>query len=193
MCRVELPPGAAKLFEEATRRYFEVKRRVDCDGSSWGALTKVLQREMNEVIRMWHMAADQGHAEAQFSLGLMYNNGHGVKQDYHEAVRLYRLAAEAARWFRKAAAQGTAGAEKNALLAEAELRKQRRTPRPSSPVPASTATPISSSRTCVNCGAAEMTDSVALKPCSRCKAVVYCGKACQAQHWKLGGHRSVCK
>ena len=35
--------------------------------------------------------------------------------------------------------------------------------------------------------------SSALKPCSRCKGVVYCGKACQAQHWKSGGHRVLCQ
>ena len=29
MCRAELPPGPEQLFEEAMRRYFELKRRVD--------------------------------------------------------------------------------------------------------------------------------------------------------------------
>ena len=46
-------------------------------------------------------AADQGHAEAQFNLGLMYANGDGVAQNYAEAVK----------WFRKAADQGLAGAQ----------------------------------------------------------------------------------
>ena len=31
---------------------------------------------------------------AQLNLGLMYSKGHGVPQDYKEAVRLYRLSAE---------------------------------------------------------------------------------------------------
>ena len=31
---------------------------------------------------------------AQLNLGLMYAQGQGVPQDYQEAVRLYRLAAE---------------------------------------------------------------------------------------------------
>ena len=36
-----------------------------------------------------------GHdAFAQFSLGVMYSNGEGVPQDYAEAVRWYRLAAD---------------------------------------------------------------------------------------------------
>ena len=30
------------------------------------------------------------------------------------------------------------------------------------------------------------------KQCSRCKTL-YCGPACQAQHWKEGGHDKLCK
>ncbi|HFA5965852.1 tetratricopeptide repeat protein [Neisseria gonorrhoeae] len=47
--------------------------------------------------------AEQGNAEAQFNLGLMYDNGQGVRQDYAEAVR----------WYRQAAEQGHAVAQKN--------------------------------------------------------------------------------
>ena len=82
-------------------------------------------------------AATQGHAMAQGALGFMYDNGHGVPQDYAEAVRWYRLAAEqgnawaqhnlgamyykgqgvakdyteAMRWYRLAAEQGSAYAQ----------------------------------------------------------------------------------
>ncbi len=38
--------------------------------------------------------AEQGIAEAQFSLGLMYWHGRGVPQDSAEAAKWYRLAAE---------------------------------------------------------------------------------------------------
>ena len=38
-------------------------------------------------------AAEQGDAEAQFNLGLMYEQGQGIPQDYAEALRWYRLAA----------------------------------------------------------------------------------------------------
>ena len=38
-------------------------------------------------------AAEQGDAEAQFNLGLMYEQGQGITQDYAEALRWYRLAA----------------------------------------------------------------------------------------------------
>ncbi len=38
--------------------------------------------------------ADQGVADAQSNLGVMYDNGEGVPQDHAEAVRWYRLAAD---------------------------------------------------------------------------------------------------
>ena len=48
-------------------------------------------------------AAEQGVADAQFNLGVMYGNGRGVPQNHTEAVRWYRLAAE----------QGVAEAQSN--------------------------------------------------------------------------------
>jgi TPR repeat protein len=51
----------------------------------------------------YHKAAEQGHAGAQFNLGLIYDRGLGVKQD----------SAQALEWFRKAAGQGNAGAQFN--------------------------------------------------------------------------------
>ena len=83
--------------------------------------------------------AEQGHASAQFNLGVMYDIGRGVLEDDVEAVRWYRLAAdqgfanaqfnlgvmydngrgvpeddaEAARWHRLAAEQGHASAQFN--------------------------------------------------------------------------------
>ena len=43
---------------------------------------------------MYRLAAEQGDASAQFNLGVMYNHGYGVPQDYKEAVKWYRLSAE---------------------------------------------------------------------------------------------------
>ena len=48
-------------------------------------------------------AADQGNANAQYDLGLMYQKGQGVPKNY----------AEAAEWYRKAAEQGNAVAQDN--------------------------------------------------------------------------------
>ena len=30
------------------------------------------------------------------------------------------------------------------------------------------------------------------KKCGRCKQAFYCGKACQVEHWKRGGHKQAC-
>lgn len=44
-----------------------------------------------EIVRK---AADQGDASAQYNLGVMYVNGEGVTQDYKQAAKWYRKAAE---------------------------------------------------------------------------------------------------
>ncbi len=46
-----------------------------------------------EAVRLYSLAAAQGHADAQFNLGGMFFRGQGVAQDRAEAIRLYRLAA----------------------------------------------------------------------------------------------------
>jgi TPR repeat protein len=45
-------------------------------------------------LKWWKLAAEQGYAGAQYNLGLMYDKGDGVPQDYKTAVKWYRLAAE---------------------------------------------------------------------------------------------------
>ena len=46
------------------------------------------------AFKLWLPLAEQGDASAQFNLGMMYDNGQGVKQDDVEAVKWYRQAAE---------------------------------------------------------------------------------------------------
>ena len=47
-----------------------------------------------EAVRWYRLAAEQGDADAQYSLGNMNAEGRGVARDDAEAVRWYRLAAE---------------------------------------------------------------------------------------------------
>ena len=47
-----------------------------------------------EGVKIMQELAEQGDAEAQFNLGVMYANGEGVPQDYAEAVKWYPKAAE---------------------------------------------------------------------------------------------------
>ena len=47
-----------------------------------------------EAFKWFKAAAEQGHADAQYNLGVCYLNGQGVKQNYNEAFRWYKAAAE---------------------------------------------------------------------------------------------------
>lgn len=89
--------------------------------------------EFNELLRK----AEQGDIDAQFNLGVCYENGYDVEQSYEQAVKWYTKAAEqgdaaaqfnlglcyyngdgveqsyeqAAKWYKKAAKQGGEAAE----------------------------------------------------------------------------------
>jgi hypothetical protein len=98
---------------------------------------EVIPRRDTNVISWYRAAAEHGDAEAQYALGMMYNNGQGVPQSYTAAAGWYSRAAEqgdadaqsslglaylngrgklrdyarAAQWLGKAAAQGNAAAQ----------------------------------------------------------------------------------
>ena len=62
--------------------------------------------DYSEATKWFRLAAEQGDAEAQWNLGLMYHKGRGVIKDDREAVR----------WFRKAAQQGDPDAQRFLLV-----------------------------------------------------------------------------
>ncbi len=94
------------------------------------------------ALREWRPLAEAGNRDAQFNLGLIYENGLGVPADGAEAARWYRRAAEqddraaqaylaemyakglgierddieALRWYRRAAERGHAAAQYNVGL-----------------------------------------------------------------------------
>lgn len=95
-------------------------------------------RNYSNAMKWYKKAAEQGHARAQYNLGVLYDQGNGVPQHYGEAMKWYRKAAEqgntnaqynlgvmyreghgvtkdtvqAHKWFNIAAAQGHTDAEK---------------------------------------------------------------------------------
>ena len=95
------------------------------------------KQDYAEAVRYYREAAEQGHADAQYHLGICYYWGHGVDASETEAVKWYRKAAEqghadaqyrlgfcyeygrgvdeskteAVKWYRKAAEQGHADAQ----------------------------------------------------------------------------------
>jgi len=96
-----------------------------------------VQGDFATAVREWWPLAEQGNVFAQFNMGLMYDIGQGVPQDYKEAVKWYRKSAEqghvaaqsnlgrmyrdgqgvaqhykeAVKWFRKSAEQGNPSAQ----------------------------------------------------------------------------------
>lgn len=100
---------------------------------------KILDYDLESAAAWFYRAAEQGHAAAQFNLGLMYAEGQGVPKDSTKAVELFTQAAEqgnvdaqnnlgvmyfvgegvtrnvekAKTWFEKAAAQGNEDAKSN--------------------------------------------------------------------------------
>lgn len=112
-------------------------------GRSWAGFAEgVAAYEKGDyatALREFRPLAEQGLAEAQYNLGLMYHKGHGVPQDATQSERWYRQAAvqgiaeaqtnlgwmyykgqgipqdyaKALRWYRQAAAQGQADAQVN--------------------------------------------------------------------------------
>ena len=50
--------------------------------------------DFETALKEWTPLAKSGNASAQYSLGLVYDNGDGIPQDHAEAVKWYRLAAD---------------------------------------------------------------------------------------------------
>ncbi len=57
-------------------------------------LTAAQSGDWATALKEWKPLAEEGNAAAQNNLGLMYDNGWGVPQDYKESVYWYRLAVE---------------------------------------------------------------------------------------------------
>ena len=99
------------------------------------------------ALREWRPLAEQGHANAQYNLGLMYRDGEGAPQDNAEAMKWFRLAANhgeasaqlnlgvmyatgkgvpqnlvlAYHWFNLAAAQGEENAKKGKTIVQNKM------------------------------------------------------------------------
>jgi hypothetical protein len=51
-------------------------------------------KDMNEAVRLYRLAIDQGIADAMVNLGAIFIKGDGLPSDIAEGIRLYNLAAE---------------------------------------------------------------------------------------------------
>ena len=52
-----------------------------------------MARDYAEAVKWYRKAAEKDHAKAQYNLGVCYEKGHGVQQNFPEAYKLYKLAA----------------------------------------------------------------------------------------------------
>jgi uncharacterized protein len=87
-------------------RWFEMANSVDSGGppTDWSPVVGYgMARDPQRAAFWYRQAADRGHPEAQFNLGLLYAKGEGVKRDN----------AQAARWMSASATQGYAPAQAN--------------------------------------------------------------------------------
>jgi TPR repeat protein len=122
-------------------------------------------KSFKKAIELGTQAANQRHATAQLNLGNVYANGVGVAQSF-ELARA---------WWIKAAVQDNDGALQN--LQGLDKYEGRTTP---------------TINCCSTCGKPKTTLRP-MHPCKLCLTVQYCGRECQVNHWKQGGHRRECK
>ena len=73
---------AVREFPDVQRLKFQHARALNKAG------------EFESATRIYQELAQQGYAQAQTNLGSKYRDGEGVQQDYVEAAKLYRLAAD---------------------------------------------------------------------------------------------------
>ena len=114
LCRAELPPGVAGLYELAMRAIDRVEGKVVRGEVTWGSLDADSQEEMDECVAMLTEAVAQGHGGAMAQLRAIYGTGAGVAKDeareeelgkrlmalpggegaYQEALALYQAVAD---------------------------------------------------------------------------------------------------
>lgn len=57
-------------------------------------LTAIENGDYQTAFKLWKPLAEDNDMSAQFNLGMMYEKGDGVGQDYFEALKWYKKAAE---------------------------------------------------------------------------------------------------
>ena len=72
------------------------------------------RKDYKEAVKWWKLSAEQGHAKAQYNLGLMYAKGTGVPQDYVSAYM----------WWNIAGSNGHKDAVRNRNIVEKKMTKQ---------------------------------------------------------------------
>ncbi|MBF0460152.1 MAG: caspase family protein [Magnetococcales bacterium] len=97
----------------------ELGRTVRSDPEARKKTEMSASKGAGSALEQVRKAAEQGDAKAQFNLGVLYENGTGVRKDVAEAVN----------WYRKAAEQGHEAARTNLMkLGGAQVEETRKVP-----------------------------------------------------------------
>lgn len=91
-CRPDVPGGKRKL-RQAAQRGSSLAQNYMGEVFEYGLHDTTINPE--EAFHWYKKATDQGHAEAHYSLGLMFEDGRGTDVNEREAERCYRIAAAA--------------------------------------------------------------------------------------------------
>ena len=86
--------GDTVAILEVARRYAKGKgvKRNDVEAMMWYG--KVARQGNPEAAKWFRDLAEKGSAQAQYNLGVCYENGEGVEKDTSEAMKWYRIASE---------------------------------------------------------------------------------------------------
>ena len=82
MCRLLLLPLLLVLAGQPARADFQQ------------GLQSYYRMSFSKALAAWLPLAEEGHAKAQYQIGIMYYNGEGVPQSYDEAAKWYERAAK---------------------------------------------------------------------------------------------------
>jgi hypothetical protein len=173
---------AAKLGEpQAQCHLARMYNEGICVGKSFG-----------KAFALYKLSAEQGNVQAQFMMGGMCLQ-QLQRPEFQETpaeqdpVAAVKMIFQSKMWLKKAAAQGDMSAI-NTLNSGVNIKGFSAL---------LDACAEAGSKMCSECGALETLETTdtgnnhKLKPCSRCRAVLYCNTACQKQHWKF--HKKDCK
>ena len=90
-----------KVLQRDNRKEYYVRQlRARADNGDAEAIGKIgdccycVNQDYDEAAKWYHLAAEQGDANAQYVLGVLYEDGLGVEQSNTEAAKWYRKAAE---------------------------------------------------------------------------------------------------
>ena len=86
------------LYKESIGRYNFVRKLLNDRAGSWEQMTPAEEQMMDEILQIWLGAAEKGNVHAQKRLGMLYERGEGVHQNFEEAQKWYDAANTSAKF-----------------------------------------------------------------------------------------------